>query len=119
MPKVVREGDKNNAGGKVLKGNSNFIVDGKPVSVDGSPVSAHRPFKKPHKPNGAPKTANGTNRFLVDGIPVNVIGFEMVPPDVSKSNIKNMIKDANLTMLKNKQKIVNYCKLTVSNKSKS
>jgi len=74
MPRVVREGDKNNAGGKVLKGNPNFIVDGKPVSVDGSPVSAHKPFKKPHVPNGGPKTANGTRKFLVDGIPVNVIG---------------------------------------------
>lgn len=74
MPKVVREGDRNDAGGKVIKGNSSFLVDGKPVSVDGSPVSSHKPFKHPHKPNGVPKTANGTHTFLVDGIPVNVMG---------------------------------------------
>lgn len=74
MPKVVREGDVNNAGGRVIKGKKSFLVDGKPVSVDGSPVSAHRPYKKPHKPNGAPKTANGTKTFIVDGIPVNHIG---------------------------------------------
>jgi uncharacterized Zn-binding protein involved in type VI secretion len=74
MPKVVREGDVNNAGGRVIKGKKSFLVDGKPVSVDGSPVSAHRPFKRPHKPSGVPKTANGTKTFLVDGIPVNHIG---------------------------------------------
>jgi uncharacterized Zn-binding protein involved in type VI secretion len=74
MPKVVRQGDKNNAGGRVIKGNSSFIVDGRPVSVDGSPVSAHRPYEKPHKPNGYPKTDNGTKKFLVQGIPVNVVG---------------------------------------------
>lgn len=74
MPRVVREGDKNNAGGRVIKGNKNFIVDGKPISVDGCPVSAHRPFKNPHKPDGKPKTANGTSLFLVDGIPVNTVG---------------------------------------------
>ncbi len=74
MPKVVRQGDRNNAGGKVIKGNKTFYVDGKPVSVDGSPVSAHKPFKKPHKPNGHPKTDNGTKKFLVQGIPVNLVG---------------------------------------------
>lgn len=74
MPRVVREGDKNDAGGRVIRGNKGFIIDGKPVSVDGSPVSAHKPFKKPHKPDGSPKTANGTRLFLVDGIPVNTVG---------------------------------------------
>lgn len=74
MPRVVREGDVNNAGGRVIKGRKSFLVDGRPVSVDGSPVSAHRPFEKPHSPNGVPKTANGTSSFLVDGIPVNHIG---------------------------------------------
>lgn len=74
MPRTVREGDKNDAGGRVLKGNRTFLVDGKPVSVDGCPVSAHKPYKKPHKPNGAPKTANGTRYFLVDRKPVNTVG---------------------------------------------
>lgn len=73
MHRVVREGDKNSAGGKVLKGNSNFIVDGKPVSVDGSPVSPHKPCPKVPKHCHA-KTAQGTSDFIVDGIPVNVTG---------------------------------------------
>jgi len=73
MPKVVREGDKNDAGGRVIKGNKNFIIDGKPVSVDGSPVSPHKPCPKVKKHCNA-KTAQGTRLFLVDGIPVNVVG---------------------------------------------
>lgn len=74
MPKVVREGDKNDAGGKVIKGDKTFLVDGKPVSVIGSPVSAHKPFKKPHKPDGTPKTSEGTKTFMINGKRVNVVG---------------------------------------------
>ena len=72
MPRVVRQGDKNSAGGKVIKGNRSFLVDGRPVSVDGSPVSPHKPCPKVKKHCHA-KTAEGTSRFIVDGIPVNVI----------------------------------------------
>jgi uncharacterized Zn-binding protein involved in type VI secretion len=73
MPKVVRQGDKNSAGGRVIKGNKNFMVDGRPVSVDGSPVSPHKPCPK-HKIHCHAKTSQGTHHFMVDGIPVNVMG---------------------------------------------
>lgn len=73
MPKVVREGDKNSAGGRVIHGNKHFIVDGKPISVNGSPVSPHDPCPK-HKKHCHAKTANGTHHFIVDGIPVNLVG---------------------------------------------
>jgi uncharacterized Zn-binding protein involved in type VI secretion len=73
MLRVVREGDRNSAGGRVVKGNPNFLVDNRPVSVDGCPVSPHRPCPEDSKHCHA-KTANGTPTFLVDNIPVNVIG---------------------------------------------
>lgn len=73
MPQVVREGDKNSAGGRVIKGNSSFIVEGKPVSVDGSPVSPHKPCPEIPKHCHA-KTDMGTKTFYVDGIPVNLLG---------------------------------------------
>lgn len=73
MPKVVREGDRNTAGGKVIKGRPTFIVDGKPVSVDGSPVSPHKPCPE-IKIHCHAKTAQGTKTFYVEGIPVNHVG---------------------------------------------
>lgn len=73
MPRVVRQGDKNSAGGRVLRGNKHFIVDGVPIAVDGSPVSAHNPCPK-HKKHCHAKTSQGTRHFVVNGIPVNVVG---------------------------------------------
>lgn len=73
MPAVVRQGDKNSAGGRVVRGNPSFLVDGRPVSVDGSPVSPHKPCPEDHEHCHA-KTAEGTTKFIVDGIPVNLVG---------------------------------------------
>lgn len=73
MPQVVRLGDVNTAGGKVTKADETFLVDGKPVSVDGSPVSPHKPCPK-IKIHCHAKTAHGTKTFIVRGIPVNLVG---------------------------------------------
>lgn len=73
MLRVVREGDRNSAGGRVIKGDPTFLVDGRPVSVDGSPVSPHKPC--PEIPiHCHAKTANGVKTFIINNIPVNVIG---------------------------------------------
>jgi len=45
---IVRVGDKNDAGGVVISGDNTLRVDGKPVAIDGSPVSPHNNFKPPH-----------------------------------------------------------------------
>lgn len=39
--KLVRVGDVNDAGGRVLSGNSTLRVNNRDVAVDGSPVSGH------------------------------------------------------------------------------
>lgn len=73
MPKVVRQGDRNSAGGRVIKGSSSFLVDNKPISINGSPVSPHKPCPEDKKHCHA-KTSEGTHSFIVDGIPVNIVG---------------------------------------------
>jgi uncharacterized Zn-binding protein involved in type VI secretion len=40
---IVRVGDVNSAGGKVLTGDNSVRINGIPVAVDGSPVSCHAP----------------------------------------------------------------------------
>ena len=74
MPGVVRKGDKNDAGGKTLKGSPALLADGIEVCPITMPVSAHFNFFPPHAPSGLPKTAEGVSTFLVDGLPVCVIG---------------------------------------------
>jgi len=46
--KIVRVGDKNSAGGKVISGDNTVFLNGKPIAVDGSPVTTHTaaPFGK-------------------------------------------------------------------------
>lgn len=73
MPKVVRKGDVNSAGGRTLTGSPGMIVDGKPVCPIGTPVSGHPPGP-PHTPDGVPKTAVGSSSFIVDGKKVTVVG---------------------------------------------
>lgn len=45
---IVRVGDKNSAGGKVISGDNTVFLNGKPVAIDGSPVTNHPPGKGPH-----------------------------------------------------------------------
>lgn len=72
MPKVVRVGDINSAGGRVTSGSKTVIIDGKQVAPIGSPVSPHLPC--PIVPiHCHAKTAQGSKSFIVDGKPVTVV----------------------------------------------
>ena len=46
--KIVRVGDQNSGGGKVISGDNTVLVNGMPVAIDGSPVSCHTPGKGEH-----------------------------------------------------------------------
>lgn len=71
MYKVHRLGDRNSAGGRILKGDKSMIINGLPVAPIGSPVSPHKPCPKKKKHCNA-KTAQGSKSFIVGGIKVTV-----------------------------------------------
>jgi uncharacterized Zn-binding protein involved in type VI secretion len=68
MPGVVRVGDANDAGGAVASGVDTVLVNGQPISVDGSPVSPHR------KRHNSSVTSGGAANVIANGKPVNVQG---------------------------------------------
>jgi uncharacterized Zn-binding protein involved in type VI secretion len=70
MPGVVRDGDKNNAGGAAKSSITNVIVNNKPIVVDGTTVLPH-PKGGPHV---AAKTKGGVSSVIAGNKPVNVKG---------------------------------------------
>lgn len=73
MPKVVRKGDRNSAGGVTLSGDKTLIIDGRPVSPIGTPVSPHLPCPKiPAHCNA--RTMQGSKSFIIGNKKVNVVG---------------------------------------------
>ena len=70
MPGVVRLGDKNAAGGVVIKAQvKNVSVNGKPICVVGDAVSPHPPCPNNHIHCRA-KTAQGSHSVTANGKPV-------------------------------------------------
>lgn len=45
---IVRVGDVNSGGGKVVNGDNSVRINGRPVAVDGSMVQCHSDFKGQH-----------------------------------------------------------------------
>lgn len=74
MPPVQRQGDTNDAGGAATSGVGSVRVNNRPVVVDGTVVSAHAPWGKPHPPHAAPTTTGGVGSVKAGGIPINVDG---------------------------------------------
>ena len=74
MPAVQRQGDPNDAGGTASGGVGSVRVNGKPVVVDGTAVSSHAPWGRPHPPHNAASTTGGIGSVKAGGIPINVDG---------------------------------------------
>lgn len=68
MPQVVRIGDANSAGGVATVGVSSVLVNGRPISVNGNPVTPHEPKHLRQE------TAVGSGTVTANGIPVQYIG---------------------------------------------
>ena len=71
--KIVRVGDVNSGGGKVISGEPSLKINGLDVAVDGSPVTAH-----PH-PRGATQHDHARSRasqsaITVKGKPIIFVG---------------------------------------------
>jgi len=74
MPAVQRQGDTNSAGGAATSGVASVRVNGKPVVVNATSVSAHAPWGRPHPPHAGPTTTGGSATVRAGGIPVNRTG---------------------------------------------
>lgn len=74
MPSVQRQGDTNSAGGAATSGVASVRVNGKPVVVNGTSVSAHAPWGRPHPPHAGPTTTGGSGTVRAGGIPINRTG---------------------------------------------
>ena len=69
---VQRVGDKNSAGGLILRGDSTVLVNGRPIAVQNTPVSPHpccgAQGCRPIHCNA--QTRNSIGTVLVNGIPL-------------------------------------------------
>jgi|13_taG_2_1085334.scaffolds.fasta_scaffold16170_3 uncharacterized Zn-binding protein involved in type VI secretion len=74
MARLVRQGDINSAGGRVMAGHTNILCNFRPVALQGSVVSAHPPCPKPPIHCAAIAAKPGRPRVLANGIPVLVVG---------------------------------------------
>lgn len=74
MQSVSKIGDVNTGGGAIVSSlQTGFKINSVPVSVNGSPVSAHPPC--PTEPaHCAAVTSGGVATFKINGIPVNTNG---------------------------------------------
>ena len=74
MPGIQTDGDANSAGGVVSGGSASVRVNGKPVTLDGNPVSSHAPWGRPHPPHQAATTKGGSGTIKAGGIGIIITG---------------------------------------------
>ena len=75
MPKLVRVGDVNEAGGRVLDGASTVFVNGKMVGTHVSAISPHPPCgSKGGHPHCTARTTRGSSTVFAGGKPVLFVG---------------------------------------------
>lgn len=67
MPQIQRKGDRNNAGGAIIQGESSVRANGIPVAVTNAPVTNHPNHRPPHT---NARTQNTQTRVRVNGKPV-------------------------------------------------
>jgi uncharacterized Zn-binding protein involved in type VI secretion len=72
--KLSRKGDKNTAGGKIVKGASTVFANGIAVGLHVSDITPHAPFGKPHPPHRAARTTEGSPTVFCEGKPVLRVG---------------------------------------------
>jgi uncharacterized Zn-binding protein involved in type VI secretion len=70
MAKLSRKGDKNNAGGAIVRGAKNVFANGINVGLHTSPITPH-PKKKRHR---RARTTDGSSTVMCEGSPVLRVG---------------------------------------------
>lgn len=75
MPAVVRVGDANSSGGIALQGIASVVVNGRPISVVGNPVTPHPCCgSKGCGAHCSATTTTGSSTVIAGGIPVEYVG---------------------------------------------
>jgi uncharacterized Zn-binding protein involved in type VI secretion len=74
MPKISRVGDANQTGGKIMKGASTVLANGKPVGIHESSITPHPPNDKKNRGHTNAKTTSGSSTVFADGKPVLKVG---------------------------------------------
>jgi uncharacterized Zn-binding protein involved in type VI secretion len=74
MTGISRQGDKNNVGGKIIRGAATVFVNGLPVGLHVSKITPHAPWGRPHPPHAAAVTTDGSPTVFCEGAPVLRIG---------------------------------------------
>lgn len=67
MPSIQRQGDSNVRGGVISSGDASVRIDGVPVAVQGSPITAYNIGKA-----RAPAVTTGTSTVRVNGRPLTL-----------------------------------------------
>lgn len=67
MPNLSRKGDKNNAGGQIIRGAGTVFANGIPVGLHVSTITPHDPWGKPHPPHDSPTTTSGSPTVICEG----------------------------------------------------
>jgi uncharacterized Zn-binding protein involved in type VI secretion len=74
MPGASRLGDKNQAGGAIMRGAGTVFVNGQPIGLHVSQITPHAPWGRPHPPHDAAVTTSASPSVFAEGSPVLRIG---------------------------------------------
>jgi uncharacterized Zn-binding protein involved in type VI secretion len=74
MPNLSRVGDKNQAGGAIMRGAPTVIANGISVGLHVSQITPHAPWGKRHPPHAAAKTTSASPTVFAEGDPVLRVG---------------------------------------------
>lgn len=74
MAKLSREGDANDAGGKIVRGSTTVFANNKGVGLHTSTITPHAPWGPPHPPHDKATTTEGSPTVFADGVPVLRVG---------------------------------------------
>ena len=74
MAKISRVGDKNQAGGAIMRGAGTVFANSIKVGLHVSQITSHAPWGKAHPPHGSAVTTNGSPTVFAEGVPVLKVG---------------------------------------------
>jgi uncharacterized Zn-binding protein involved in type VI secretion len=73
MPGLSRKGDRNQTGGRLVRGANTVFCDGIPVALHVSKITPHNPKPK-KRPHCCAQTTQGSPTVFCEGVPVVRVG---------------------------------------------